>query len=245
MSKLSAFADFLNTWGVEFKPRLTWSDGQITGRYIDLYDKLSDDYGKWFEYGDKLLTITAEQANDQIYTALIGMGKGEEVGDGFGRKIKFDDIEWSVDNGDPVDKPIGQDYVELPDATDQYGFRINIVDFPDITDRTELLQATYNQLVYQSRPRITFQATALETGLVELGETVTIVRDDLGIRYKTKVFEIERDFLDKTAKTFTLGDKVVSSAAERIIKTERSSIPGAGGWVSPTGYTRRDSQIVF
>ena len=221
VSKLSAFFDFLNTWGVEFQPRLTWSNGQITGRYIDLYDKLSDDYGKWFEYGDKLLTITAEQANDQIYTALIGMGKGEEVGDGYGRKIKFDDIEWSVANGDPVDKPIGQDYVELPDATAQYGFRVNIVDFPDITDKTELLQATYNQLVYQSRPRITFKATALETGLVELGETVTIIRDDLGIRYKTRVFEIERDFLDKTAKTFTLGDKVVSSAAERIIKTER------------------------
>ena len=221
VSKLSAFSNFLNTWGVEFKPRLTWSDGQITGRYIDLYDKLSGDYGKWFEYGDKLLTITAEQTSDQIYTALIGMGKGEEVGDGFGRKIRFDDIEWSVANGDPVDKPIGQDYVELPDATAQYGFRVNIVDFPDITDRTELLQATYNQLVYQSRPRITFQATALETGLVELGETVTIIRDDLGIRYKTRVFEIERDFLDKTAKTFTLGDKVVSSAAERITKTER------------------------
>ena len=221
VSKLSAFSDFLNTWGVEFQPRLTWSDGQITGRYIDLYDKLSDDYGKWFEYGDKLLTIAAEQSNDQIYTALIGMGKGEEVGDGFGRKIRFDDVEWSVDNGDPVDKPIGQDYVELPDVTAQYGFRVSIVDFPDITDKTELLQATYNQLVYQSRPRTTFQATAFETGLVELGETVTIIRDDLGIRYKTRVFEIERDFLDKTAKTFTLGDKVVSSAAERIIKTEK------------------------
>lgn len=213
---LSAFWDFCKVWSVEFKPRLTWADGVITGRYIDIYDQLSDDYGKWYEYGDQLISIEAEQTSSEIVTALIGMGKGEEVGDGFGRKIRFDDIVWSTANGDPVNKPAGQDYVSLPAAVDLYGFREGVVDFPDIEDKGELLTATYTKLLTDSRPKVQFGASALETGMVEIGETVTIVRDDLGIRYKTRVFEVERNFLDKQIKKFKFGDRVITSSAERI-----------------------------
>lgn len=220
---LSAFWDVCEVWNIEFKPRLTWSNGKITSRVIDIYDQLSGDYGKWYEYGDKLITIEAEQTNNEIFTALIGMGKGEETeGGGFGRKIRFDDIVWSVANGNPVDKPYGQDYVALPEAVEQYGFREGVIDFPDVEDRAELLNQTYQSLLETSRPKVQFSADALEMELVEIGETVTIVRDDLGIRYKTRVFEIERNFLDKQIKKFKFGDRVTTSSSERI-KTDKTN----------------------
>jgi phage minor structural protein len=224
-SRLSAFWDFSKRWSVEFKPRLVFASGQITGRYIDIYDSISDDYGKWYEYGDKLIDVVAEQANEGIYTALVGLGKGEEVGDGFGRKINFSDVVWEEANGDPVDKPTGQDYVSLLSAVAMYGHRESVIDFPDIEDKEELLQATYNELLYRSRPKVEFKANAIETDMVELGETVTIVRDDIGIRYKTRVFELERNFLDKTVKSFRFGDRISMTGSERI-KQEQGKTAG-------------------
>jgi phage minor structural protein len=219
-STLSAFWDFIKTWRVEFKPRLTFSNGQITGRYIDIYNNMSDNYGKWYEYGDKLITVEAEQANEGIFTALVGLGKGEETGEGFGRKINFSGVSWSIANGDPVDKPLGQDYVSLPSAVSTYGFREAVIDFPDIEDRAELLQATYLELLNVSRPKVEFSASAIETEQIELGEIVTVIRDDLGIRYQTRVFELTRNFLNKTVKSFRFGDRIITSSAERI-KAER------------------------
>jgi len=217
-STLSAFWDFIKTWRVEFKPRLTFSNGQITGRYIDIYNNMSDNYGKWYEYGDKLITVEAEQANEGIFTALVGLGKGEETGEGFGRKINFSGVSWSIANGDPVDKPLGQDYVSLPSAVSTYGFREAVIDFPDIEDRAELLQATYLELLNVSRPKVEFSASAIETEQIELGEIVTVIRDDLGIRYQTRVFELTRNFLNKTVKSFRFGDRIITSSSERIKK---------------------------
>lgn len=214
-SRLSAFWDYIKRWKVEFYPRMTFSNGVITGRYIDIYNQISADYGKRYEYGDKIIKVIAEEAREDIYTALIGLGKGEQVGDGFGRKINFKDVVWTTPSK-PVAKPLGQDYIELPSATTQYGFRLGVVDFPDIESPSELLTATYEELINKSRPRVEFLSDAIETGIVELGEIVTVLRKDMGISYKTRVFELERNFLDRTVKTFRFGEKVAVSSAERI-----------------------------
>ncbi|HZW97483.1 MAG TPA: phage tail spike protein [Bacillota bacterium] len=223
VSKLSAYQDFLETWDVECMPRITWSNGEITGRYIDVYDRLSADYGKWYEYGDKLLTVEAESARDQIYTALVGRGKGEETDDGFGRRITFESVAWSVADGDPLDKPTGQDYLVMPDAVDEFGLRIGIVEFRDLEDPAEVLQATYSALQETSRPKVTFSASAVEVGMLGLGETVAIIRDDLGIRYKTHVFEIKRNFLDKNIKAFKLGDRPSATVADRLAQQDKET----------------------
>ena len=224
VSRLSAFWEFLEKWQVEYKLRMVYSDGQIIARYVDIYDQLSDDYGKWYEYGDKLLTIVKEEDRQNVYTALIGRGKGEETeAGGFGRKITFEDIEWSIALGDPVDKPLGQEYVELPSATALYGYadgtpRIGIIEFSETTDPAVLLQQTFDALPDVSRPQAQFKATARESGLTELGETAAIIRDDLGIRYKTRVFKVKRNFLDRGDKTFEFGDKVTTSQGEKNVQ---------------------------
>ncbi len=225
-SKLSAFWEFIETWGIEFGLRMTFSDGVITGRYVDIYDRISDDNGKWFERGDKLIKTVMEEQRSEIYTALVGRGRGEEKFDetgtatgGFGRKINFEDVEWDTSKGDPLNKPLGQAFIELPTATAMYGFpdgtpRIGIVEFDQIEEPELLLQATYEELLVASRPRVELEAEALETGLMELGEVVAIIDDETNIRYKTRVFKLRRNFLNKKDKTFTFGDKLTNSRAE-------------------------------
>lgn len=227
VSRLEAFWDFIEKWNVEFKLRMVYSDGAVIARYVDIYDQLSADYGKWYEYGDQLLTVEKEEDRQGVYTALIGRGKGEETeAGGFGRRILFSDVEWSIAGGDPVDKPMLQDYVELPSATAQYGYsdgtpRIGIVEFEDITDPALLLEATYQTLLANCRPQVQFKAGVDEKGLSELGETVAIIRDDLNIRYKTRVYKLRRNFLDQMDKEFTFGDKLTTTQGERSVQINK------------------------
>ena len=218
VQKLTAFWDFLDKWRVEFRPRITMTGSTITGKYIDIMDHRSQDYGKWYEYGGSLATVTAER-NAVPYTAYIGRGKGEETGDGYGRRITFEELTWTTP-ADPVDKPAGQLWVEIPEATALYGYedgtpRIGTVEFPDIEDPAELLKATYDHAEANARPQVQLSSTVIETGAAELGETATIIRDDLGIRYKTRIFKIKRDFVTKEIRSIELGDKIQVTSAQR------------------------------
>lgn len=224
ISALEAFYKIIDEWGCEFKLEMDFAGGKITKRRVIVRDTISEDHGKWFEYGDLLLTVIAEEDHGEIYTAYIGQGKGEESKDqegnatgGYGRKINFADIEWSAAKGDPVDKPKGQDYVEIIPATKKYGYpdgspRIGVVGFNDCEDREELLRLTYDYALQEARPKVQMRSTALSLDRVELGEICTIIRPDLDIRYKTKVFKVSRDFL-LGMQSFEFGDQVVPSRA--------------------------------
>lgn len=220
-SVLSSFSEALKKWDCEFIPHIEFKDGKILSKTINLYDKISNDNGKWFEYGDELLTVVAETDKD-IYTAFIGLGKGEQTEKGgYGRKIKFDNIIWEKVKGKPIDKPVGQDFVEIKEASKLWGYpdgtpKIGIVEFSDVEDREELLNKTYLYAKENCRPKLQLKSTVISQGLVEIGETCTIIRNDLNIRYKTRIFKIKKNFLNSDLISFEFGDKVVLSASDRI-----------------------------
>lgn len=228
-SALSAFYDAAKTWNFEFIPEIVFKDGKIISKKINIYDEISKDYGKWYEYGDKLISVVAESSTDELYTAFIGRGKGianeDENGEktgGYSRKIKFDEIEYTNEkNGIKVVKPKGIDYIEIKEATKLYGYpdgtpRIGVVDFDNIEDQKLLADATFEYALKNTRPKLQLRAKAIETGTIELGETVAIIRPDMNIRYKVRVFKIQKDFLKDKVVSFEFGDKIVRSAGERL-----------------------------
>lgn len=220
-SVLSSFSEALKKWDCEFIPHIEFQNGKIISKTINLYDKISNDNGKWFEYGDELLTVVAETEKD-IYTAYIGLGKGEQTEKGgYGRKIKFDGVIWEKAKGKPVDKPVGQDFVEIKEASKLWGYpdgtpKVGIVEFSDVEDREELLNKTYLYAKENCRPKLQLKSTVISQGLVEIGETCTIIRNDLNIRYKTRIFKIKKNFLNSDLISFEFGDKVVLSVSDRI-----------------------------
>ena len=195
----------------------------VIDKWVEIYKQLGDKTLKRFNYGSNALTIEREIGKNDIYTALIGLGKGEEVGDGYGRKINFSDIEWKKSSGKPVDKPIGQKYIELPEATAQFGIktktgnkaRIGVVDFGDIEDKNELIQATYDALIDTARPKVQFKTTVLNIGETNIGDTVTIHRHDLDIHYMARVFKVVRDKLNDDLTQIELGDAISQSSTKR------------------------------
>lgn len=228
ISALEALYKICSAWGVEFKPVIKFADGKIVAKEIHLYQSIGDDLGRVFSYGHNLVTVTAESNRDNLYTAFIGRGKGEEaVNDkgvatgGYGRKIKFTDIDFTATkDGISVHSPVGCDYIEIKEATAAYGYadgspRIGVVDFDNIEDKTELANATLDYALENARPKVQLKASGLQVEQVGLGEVVAIIAD-MGIRYKTRVYKIKRDFLRGAVVSFEFGDKIVKTSADRL-----------------------------
>lgn len=246
ISVLEAIQKIVNLWGfeVQFQVKIDGVTNEIKQRNINLYTKLGKRTNKRFEYGSNLLSVT--QANDStgLYTALVGRGKGVQVSsgdtdtdpDGYGRRITFVDVVWSTQSGNPLNKPAGQEYLEDPNATAAYGFpdghpRIGFVVFQDCEDPNELIQLTYNKLQEVNHPQVQFSANIADVGSLNLGDTIAIIRHDIGIEYYTRVFKVVHDLLDSSNNTVELGDNIAgsNSITQQIstIKDNQSNVQNA------------------
>lgn len=245
ISSLEAIQKIADLFKLEvvFSISLDPNSHQIVRRLVNLYAQQGERTGKRFEYGSNLLSVEREESSENLITALIGRGKGEEkyhtadgkpseedqTPDGYGRRINFADVVWSTDNGNPVDKPAGQEYVEDPDATAAYGFddgkpRIGIEIFEDITDPGELLQATWSALQTLKRPKVSFKANTLDVGDLGLGDTVAIIRHDIKIEYFTRVYKAEHNLLNEKQNTIELGDDFNGQSITSAINSIASAV---------------------
>ena len=225
VTRKEAISKLIEATQIEIKPRLVFSRGKITGRYLDVFTRLGARNGKVFVHGRDLLTVSEKKSQGAIYTAVVGRGKGEETDTGgYGRRISFKDVEWRRTSGQPVDKPVGQEYVEIPAMTRLYGFekgtkpRIKIVEFQDETDKEKLLRLSYEWLEKNSRMQVEYSAKVLNVGNLELGDTVGIFNPKLGIKYETRVFKVKRNLVNNKLTEFGIGDKVTTSPFSRTIE---------------------------
>lgn len=232
VSVFDALKKFCSVWQLEMQFFVEVTNGQIGARYIDFKHRLGKRRGARVVYGHNALEIVKEEERTELYTALIGRGKGEEVSSeeenksgqaGYGRKINFEEVEWSIANGDPVDKPAGQLYVEIPQATERYGVRgvdgemkpkIGFVDFQDEEDKHELIKLTYAELERLSRPQVLFKTSSVYLE-GQIGDVIRVVRPDRQIDYETRIFEITWDRLMARAVDIKLGDQMNESANKR------------------------------
>lgn len=250
VNTLEAIQKIVNLFNLEavFSVSLDKHNARVVRRQVNLYSQQGERTGKRFEYGSNLLTVEREENSENLVTALIGRGKGEEIyhdadgnkttapagnandaPDGYGRRINFADVVWSKSAGNPVDKPAGQEYVEDPNATAVYGFddgkpRIGLEIFEDITDPNELLQATWKSLQVLKRPKVSFKASVMDVGNLGLGDTVAIIRHDIQIEYFTRVYKVTHNLLDEKQNTIELGDDFSSHSMTSTIASMSGAI---------------------
>nr|DAR76887.1 MAG TPA: tail protein [Caudoviricetes sp.] len=235
ISVRQALVKLIESYACEFRVKYTFVENKIIGRYIDLNQRFGRKTGHQFEYGSNILNITYEESSDEVVTALIGRGKGEQSTDetgeatgGYGRRIQFKDVVWSVAKGDPVDKPAGQNYVANETARNIYGLhqngvikhRFGVYTNEDIEDPVELLKATYKELKRLSIPIVTFKANLLDlANAIEqdiwIGDSVGIVRDQIGIAFEARIHKLTIDKLDNNRSVVELGDYQTLQAKDR------------------------------
>ncbi|CAM3616936.1 phage tail spike protein [Erysipelothrix anatis] len=214
----------------EVQFRITVENGKIKDRFVDILNKVGSDVGKRFTYTKDLESVTRTILDDEVYTALIGRGRGEEIEDtgGFGRRIMFTDLN-------KVDSPKGTEYVFDLDALNKWGIedgnirrhRFGIVEFDDIEDTEELYIATKKKLQIVKEPRVSYECSVVLLDEphenVSIGDVVAIIDKDFfgnEIRIKGRVIQLNKDLLNSNNSTVTLGNFVKSFVTETISLTD-------------------------
>lgn len=229
ISVFDALKKVCEVWDLEMQFFVEMNGNRIGARYIDFKRKIGQAVGKRVVYGHNALQILQEVERTNIFTALVGRGKGEQVSsaedsgkqaNGFGRKITFEDVVWSTAGGKPVNKPKGQKYVELPAMTKLYGIKnadgsmrpkIGFVDFAEEENPEQLLERTYKSLVNAARPQLTLKTSSVYLRGAKIGDTIRVVRHDKRLDYDTRIFDITFNRLNDQSSDIKLGDRIGES----------------------------------
>ena len=233
-SVFDALKKICKVWGLEMQFFVEMNSNGIGARYIDFKKKIGEAVGKRVVYGHNALEILKEVERTNVFTALIGRGKGEQVssaeesgkgGDGYGRKITFEDVVWSKAKGDPLDKPKGQKYLEIPEMTRTYGIKnsdgtmrpkIGFTEFSEEEDPNELIKLTYQTLINSARPQLTLKTSSVYLRGVKIGDTIRVVRHDKKLDYDTRIFEITFNRLNNQSSDIKLGDQIGESSSSKV-----------------------------
>ncbi|HPF54576.1 MAG TPA: phage tail spike protein [Clostridia bacterium] len=205
----NALITIRDTFTVRIKPRLVLGTTTITARYIDLESRTPVFRGVRLTTNKNLQKIGITYDDTTLYTALYGRGAGLSTlaeDDTNAAKLTFEDVVWTVAGGDDADKPSGQQWVEDTAATAIYGRggrkRTGVVEFSDIEDADELLQATWDYLQTVKYPQITINSTILDLyslgyddELMLLGDSVAVIDDDLGIEAYATIVSMPRNYV--------------------------------------------------
>lgn len=256
-SAMEGIKKVVETWGGELRFRITINEkNEITGRYIDLVAQLGRVTMKRFEYGKDLTSVTRFIDMKPLKTALYGRGKGEQTDSGgYGRRITFADVEWKKSNGDPVDKPLGQEWVGDPEALAVFGHlnadgtrrhRFGVYINEEQDDPEKLLKETWDHLQTLKQPHITYTMNVLDLEqvsadeyrheAVRLGDTVAVIDRNFSwdVEIAARVVEIERDLINPANTKITLGN--VLQDLSNLVKELQKRIDNKISFGAPIGW---------
>ncbi|BAC12171.1 phage tail protein [Oceanobacillus iheyensis] len=199
-SSLEAMLMIANIWGIEFKDTISIDENNKITRNISFQYRLGEDNGLRFE-----IDYNATNVNRTIIsypkTALYGQGGTVDE-----KIIDFSNVEWKVEKGNPVDKPIGQKWVGDPHALSEYGLdkdgilmhRQGVFNDTEIENPEELLEKTWEALILVQQPEVNYQLnvdTADES--IRLGDTAICIDRNFArpIEIQTRIIALEYDVI--------------------------------------------------
>lgn len=218
MTVKAGIVELLEIFGGEVRYRVEKVGNRITNRYIDVLRKRGVNTGKRFEAGKDIVKASRLVDTSGIKTAMYGRGKSGENNE---PRITFEDVVWSKENGDPVDKPKGQSWVGDPEALQKWGYaqgtqhRFGFYDGQE-EDPAELLLNTWNELqkVKDANETYEFDLLLLEelTGMphekVRLGDTVYAVNHRVHppIKVEMSIIEYKQNLNDRKLSSVVVGN---------------------------------------
>lgn len=223
----------MDVYSVRMVPYFTISGAcEITARDIDIISTTPVYRGRLLESGDEASSVVVTVSGNPK-TALYGRGKGVESendsGDSYyGPRLTFADVVWSTANGDPVDKPLHQEWVGDPTALAAFGrngdHRYGVVVFEDITDAETLLQKTWEYLQTVSFPTVSATAAVYDLEMAQ-GYSWAAVRVNDLILIRPRLFpadvsaaitKIDRDYVNPANTRIEISTTGVATSASSL-----------------------------
>ena len=235
ISPLQALNDVVQVWGIRLRPRVEFSGAAITGRYIDVVSAAPVWRGKRFEIGKDILSAKFTIDDRNVVTAIVPRGKGQESGDGFAQRIGIDSVTWSKAAGNPIDKPLGQNYIEIKEATALYGVcgqrpRFATVVYADIDNAEELCNAAYKSLQEVSAPTLCGDMTTIDLERIgfphegaRYNDGVAFICEDM--RFISTIVGTARQYAGRATADFSFGALYPTPAKQMLdIRRELGSV---------------------
>ena len=236
VSPLEARAVLVETFGFEFDYWLDFDGKNIRNKQISVKREMGKDSNKRYNYGHNVLNIKVEQDYSEIYTAVIGRGKGEDLGDdAYGRRIEFTDVEWKTPSK-PMNKPKGSRVLHDENATQLFGYhedgkvspRTKVEIFEDIEEPAKLLRASYNWLRENSVPKAVFSLKVPDGDGLDLGDKVHVIYRDIDLVKHTRVTKVVDDLVSGN-RDVEFGDTAYFKTDRRLsgVKSELKRVGGS------------------
>lgn len=218
VSAYEALKDVVEVFGGELSTTIEVAGSEVVGRRVSLLGRRGDDLGQLFTFGRNLERVQREISSDDVLTALYGYGKSldsyDEEGNATGghtRKLTFGSANGGVDW---VGDDEARDKWGLPDGKGGKKHTFGKVEFDECEDAAELLRLTREELKRTSKPTVSYTGDVVslaEGGLANgedtrTGDTVHIRDRDLDERLEGRALKVERDLLDESRTTVTLGN---------------------------------------
>lgn len=216
----------------DFKFEVIISEGIITDKRLVMATRLGkDDKQNRFVYDIDMTSI--EMVEDYKDMISKGIGRGRKLQDADGNDlgyVNFSDLTLNATTDIPLHTSKNQDYLISDVAYDikklsNGGHRTKIYDF-DTDDPQELLELTIDSMLEDSRPKTTFKMSTAYINvekLLNVGDTVYIIRNDINLYYTSRIISITYDLLDKYNDVCEVGDVIYKSKAKRIKELEQKT----------------------
>lgn len=212
---------------IEIEFNVKFINNEFKYIYIDVYaerNRGNKTYKK-FEVG---VNVDYIQRKSNIYDfASAGIGEGANG-------INFRNIEWSIDKGDPTNKPLGQNFVVNPVANDKYNRGSKYIKKPysfDTEDARELLRLTYDALLKDGEPKNDYEValamTSKEFRTVSIGDTVHVCDFYYipAVLLEARVSKLTISFTDPTQNKCTLSN--YKELISKLVNLEHEYIYGS------------------
>ena len=203
--------DYLKTLAREFEGELRFriehNGNRITGRFVDLLERIGEWRGREIEFGKDLDGIRRIENTERIVTALIGLGPERE--DGTRLEVFVEDTEALQRWGRP--DPVTGELRHLIEVYEPESDRSEMTE-------EELRQYTRTELNKRINAVVTYECSVvdlenvpgMENKQIRFGDTIRIkdTKFNPPLYIEARVYEIERSIKSKEKKDIKLGDYV-------------------------------------
>lgn len=233
-----------SNWGIETEFRYETTGSKIKRRVCYVKSKIGGVFPTRLVRSQNVLSWQYTSDYSQIYTACLALGSkmsetlqqpipGSTETTETTREWTVDltQAEWSKAAGNPIDKPAGQNYVELPDLTAKFGWqdengarhpRMAVKTFSDDKDPQTLLTDAYLWLIDQASPKVAVTASVSQVGNIQLGDDCTLIDySQPKIAIQERAIKISRDLLNNSNTVVQIGQYTIKTTAQRIQEAKK------------------------